>query len=57
MPVKLKSNKKVTQIQQQHVKQKALPDTGNTSDKNLILMGGLISLLGFSIMRRKKVKQ
>ncbi|MDP4461246.1 fibrinogen-binding adhesin SdrG C-terminal domain-containing protein [Staphylococcus hyicus] len=57
MPVKLKSNKKVTQNQQQHVKQKALPDTGNTSDKNLILMGGLISLLGFSIMRRKKVKQ
>ncbi|AJC96302.1 YSIRK signal domain/LPXTG anchor domain surface protein [Staphylococcus hyicus] len=57
MPVKLKSNKKVTQNQQHHVKQKALPDTGNTSDKNLILMGGLISLLGFSIMRRKKVKQ
>lgn len=57
MPVKLKSNKKVTQNQQHHVKQKALPHTGNTSDKNLILMGGLISLLGFSIMRRKKVKQ
>nr|WP_289780517.1 fibrinogen-binding adhesin SdrG C-terminal domain-containing protein [Staphylococcus hyicus] len=57
MTVKLNSNKQVTQNQKHHVKQKALPDTGNTSDKNLILMGGLISLLGFSIMRRKKVKQ
>lgn len=35
-------------------KQKALPNTGKSSNKNAVLLGGLMSLFGLTLLRRSK---
>ncbi|WP_415409001.1 fibrinogen-binding adhesin SdrG C-terminal domain-containing protein [Staphylococcus agnetis] len=46
------SDSKIVQNQTQQLKPKELPNTGNNSDKNPLLFGGLISLIGLAFIRR-----
>ncbi len=56
--VQISDSNKMTETRKDvKLKQKALPNTGKSSNKNAVLLGGLMSLLGITLLRRKKVSK
>lgn len=56
--VQISDSNKMTETRKDvKLKKKALPNTGKSSNKNAVLLGGLMSLLGLTLLRRKKVSK